>query len=95
MLLKGAGTLIADKDTLYVNTTGSPALAKGGSGDVLAGAVGSFIAQKIAPTEALAMGAYLHGAAGDSLAAELSEYGVIPSDLPRRMAELIAHKMRG
>ena len=94
LLLKGAGTLIADKKTLYVNTTGGPALAKGGSGDVLAGAVGSFIAQGIAPTEALALGAYLHGAAGDSLALELSEYGVTPSDLPRRMAELIAQKMR-
>ena len=94
LLLKGAGSLIADADALYINTTGSTALAKGGSGDVLAGAVGAFLAQGVFPTAALALGVYLHGAAGDSLAEELSEYGVIPSDLPRRMAELIAKKLR-
>ena len=89
LLLKGAGTLITDGDTLYINTTGSSALAKGGSGDVLAGAVGAFLAAGVAPTDALALGAYLHGAAGDSLASELSMYGVLPSELPRRMARLI------
>lgn len=94
LLLKGAGTLIADGTSLYINTTGSNALAKGGSGDVLAGAVGALLAQGVSPTKALALGAYLHGAAGDSLAAELTEYGVLPSDLPRRMAEVLAQKTR-
>jgi len=89
LLLKGAGTLVCDKERLYINTTGSSALAKGGSGDVLSGAVGALLAAGVMPTEALALGAYLHGAAGESLASELSEYGVLPSELPRRMAKLL------
>lgn len=89
LLLKGAGTLITDGEGLYINTTGSSALSKGGSGDVLAGAVGAFLAQGVNPLDALALGAYLHGAAGDSLAGELSEYGVLPSELPRQMAKAL------
>lgn len=89
LLLKGAGTLISDGERLYINTTGSSALSKGGSGDVLSGAVGALLAQGVSPLEALALGAYLHGAAGDSLAAELSEYGVLPSELPRAMARVL------
>ena len=90
LLLKGAGTVITDGDRLYLNMTGSSALAKGGSGDVLSGAVGAFLAAKVEPLRALALAAYLHGAAGDALAKELSEYGVRPSDLPSRMATVIA-----
>lgn len=89
LLLKGAGTLIADEERLLINTTGSSALAKGGSGDVLSGAVGALLAQGVSATEALAIGAYLHGAAGDTLADELSEYGVLPSELARGMAKEI------
>lgn len=89
LLLKGAGTVVTDGDTLYINTTGSTALAKGGSGDVLAGAVGALLAEGMRPIDALAATAYLHGAAGDSLAAEVSEYGVLPSELPLRMAQLV------
>lgn len=89
LLLKGAGTVITDGERLYINTTGSSALAKGGSGDVLSGTVGAFLAAGVPPLDALATAAYLHGAAGDMLAKELSEYGVIPSDLPLSMAKLI------
>ena len=90
LLLKGSGTLVSDGERLLRNTSGSSALSKGGSGDVLAGAVGALLAQGASPLDALAIGAYLHGAAGDSLAREVSEYGVLPSELPRRMARLIA-----
>lgn len=90
LLLKGSGTLVSDGSMLYINTTGSSALAKGGSGDVLAGAVGAFLAEGVSPTKALAIAAYLHGRAGDSLAEELSEYGVLPSELPRQMAKELA-----
>ena len=66
-------------------------LAKAGSGDVLAGLVGALIAQKSAPLPiASALAVYLHAAAGDSLATELSTYGVTPSDLPREIAARIA-----
>lgn len=90
LLLKGAGTVITDGEGVHINETGSSALAKGGSGDVLSGVVASLLAQKTPPLDALRIAAYLHGKAGDDLAAELSEYGVTPSDLPRRIAQEIA-----
>lgn len=86
LLLKGQGTIITDGVRVYCNPTGSSALAKGGSGDVLSGAVGALLAQGAAPLAALAVGAYLHGQAADTLAKELSLYGVTPSDLPKQMA---------
>ena len=90
LLLKGSATVITDGKYTYINSSGSSALAKAGSGDVLAGALASLLAQS--PTrvcEMTALAAYLHGAAGDSLAQSLSEYGVTPSDLPIKIAERI------
>lgn len=91
VLLKGNGTVITDGDTVYVNTTGSSALAKAGSGDTLAGLVAAVLATTVLPSlEAVALCAYVHGMAGDRLATELSEYGVTPSDLPREMAKVLS-----
>ena len=81
VLLKGHRTLITDGSTVYRNETGNPGMAKGGSGDVLAGIITSFLGQGLAPLQAAAAGAWLHGAAGDRCAAERSEYGLTPSDL--------------
>ncbi len=90
LLLKGAGTVIASPDgSVTVNTSGSSALAKGGSGDVLAGAVASFAAQGAPLPQACALAAYLHGRAGELLARQDSDYGVLPSRLPRAMAQTI------
>lgn len=90
LILKGAGTVIAGADgTVFVNSTGGPALSKGGSGDVLAGAVAAFVAQKIEPAYAAALAVYLHGRAGDILTEEYSEYGVLPGDLPPQIAREI------
>lgn len=86
LLLKGQGTVVSDGVRAYRNPTGSSALAKGGSGDVLSGAVGALLAQGAEPLSALAVGAYLHGRAADTLEKELSRYGVTPSDLPKQMA---------
>ena len=94
LLLKGAATVVTDGDALFLNTTGGTALAKGGSGDVLAGAVGALLAQGVDPTHAAAMGAYLHGAGGDALACELSDFGVTPSDLPRAMAKAVRESQK-
>ncbi len=94
LLLKGAATVIAAEGRSVINPTGSTALAKGGSGDVLSGIVTAFAAQGASPFAALAAAAYLHGAAGDRLAADLSEYGVTPSDLPRQVAMEIAALLR-
>ena len=83
VILKGAGTLIASPDgRLTLNPTGSPALSKAGSGDTLAGAVAALLAQSLEMHDAASLAVYLHGAAGDRLSHEYSEYGVLPSQLP-------------
>ena len=88
LVLKGASTIVTDGETVYINASGSSALAKAGSGDVLAGVVGAMCAQKSASDIlAATISVYIHGAAGDSLAKEFSSYGVTPSDLPKRIAE--------
>ena len=90
LLLKGAASVITDGELLYINSTGSSALSKGGSGDVLAGLVASMIASGATALNGAALSAYYHGLAADKLAAELSEYGVTPSDLPIEIAKQIA-----
>lgn len=81
LVLKGHETLITDCDVTYINPTGNPGMAVGGSGDVLAGIIGSFLGQKIEPLQASACGAWVHGAAGDLCAGELGQYGMLPSDM--------------
>lgn len=90
LVLKGAGTIITDGKDVYINTIGSSALAKAGSGDVLAGVVASFLAQggnSAICSSALAV--YLHAQAANVLAKEYSSYGVTPSDLPKQIARTI------
>ncbi|MBU6271883.1 MAG: NAD(P)H-hydrate dehydratase [Betaproteobacteria bacterium] len=66
VLLKGAGTIIASPCGRWaINTTGSPALATGGTGDVLAGLIGGLLAQSYPAWEAACLGAWLHGRAAD------------------------------
>lgn len=82
LLLKGHRTLIASPEGKMVyNSTGNPGMAKGGSGDVLAGIILSLIGQGLEPFQAAAAGAYLHGSAGDLCANELGEYGMTPTDM--------------
>jgi NAD(P)H-hydrate epimerase len=89
-VLKGHKTVIACPDgRVCVNCTGNSGLAKGGSGDVLAGVIGSLNAQGYAPFEAACVGVYMHGLAGDRLSARLGESGVIPSDLPEEIGPLL------
>ena len=90
LVLKGAGTLVTDGDYVYVNNSGSSALAKAGSGDVLAGLIGAFSAFIKNKNEAAALAAFFHGKAADALAKELSTFGVIPSDLPLAIAKQIS-----
>ncbi len=91
VVLKGAGTIVTDGEEVYINYAGTSALAKAGSGDVLAGFLASLAAQKnITPITAAALAVYYHAKAGESLAEEYSSYGVTPSDLPREMARQIA-----
>lgn len=88
-LLKGHETCITDGTDGYLNPTGNPGMAVGGSGDVLAGVITALLGAGLPPLEAAACGAWLHGAAGDRCAAELGKYGMLPTDmlsaLPRLM----------
>ncbi len=89
VLLKGHRTCITDGRTGYRNTTGNPGMAVGGSGDVLAGMVVSLMGQGIAPLEAAACGAWLHGAAGDLCAKELGQYAMLPTDMLNALPRLL------
>lgn len=89
MLLKGSGTVITDGDTTYINPTGNPGMAVGGSGDVLSGIITALLGQGISPLEAAACGAWLHGAAGDLCAKEIGQYGMLPSDMVNVLPRLL------
>jgi ADP-dependent NAD(P)H-hydrate dehydratase len=83
VLLKGAGTVVTDGDRFSINPTGNPGMATGGSGDVLTGLIAALLGQGMTAFDAARLGAWLHGTAGDLAAVELSEPGLIASDLPR------------
>jgi ADP-dependent NAD(P)H-hydrate dehydratase / NAD(P)H-hydrate epimerase len=77
VVLKGRYTLMAFPDGKQIlNPSGSPALAKAGAGDLLTGLVGSWLAQSVPVTEAVAMAVYLHGKAGELAAREVGVYSV-------------------
>ena len=90
-VLKGAGTVIAEQDGGYcVNRTGNPALATGGTGDVLTGVIASLIAQGVAPALAAKLGVYVHGAAADALVAHgLGPLGLTASELVTAMRSVL------
>lgn len=95
LVLKGHATLVAAPDgVLWANTTGNPGLARGGSGDVLAGMIGGLCAAGLPPLEAAKCGVWLHGAAADRAAARLGQWGMLPSDLPAALGELFAENSR-
>lgn len=84
LVLKGPGTLVAAPDgRLFRNTTGNCGMAKGGSGDVLAGMVLSLLGQGAGPVEAAVCAVWLHGRAGDLAERALTAYAMTPSDLLR------------
>ena len=86
VVLKGYETVVADYNgNVFVNTTGNPCLAKGGSGDVLAGIIGGLLATGLAPTDAAMSGVYIHGAAADRCAKVMNENEVLASDLLTRL----------
>jgi NAD(P)H-hydrate epimerase len=93
-VLKGAGTIVAATSTsleIYINATGNPGMATGGSGDVLTGVIVSLAAQGIPPLTAARAGVYIHGLAGDQAAAEFGERGLIAGDLPLAIARAIKY----
>lgn len=92
VVLKGAGTVIAHPaGRWWINPTGGPALATAGTGDVLAGMIGAFIAQGFEPIQAALAAAWLHGRAADDYGGDL---GLVAGDLPARAARLLL-RLRG
>ena len=86
LVLKGAGTVIADPaGRVKINLTGNPGMATGGSGDMLAGMILSFLAQGLPAGDAAAAGVYLHGLCGDRTARRLSQRGMLPTDMIREL----------
>jgi len=90
LVLKGHRTITALPDgTAYINTTGGPAMAKGGCGDVLAGMIASLVGQKFPLKKAVTNAVYLHGLAGDMCAAEMGEYSVTASDIIKMLPKAV------
>jgi len=91
LVLKGAGTLVADPEgRLFINSTGNAGMATGGSGDVLAGIIGALLAQNLPTAIAAAVGVYLHGKAGDLAAAKTSKLALSASMIAAFLPQ--AHK---
>lgn len=89
LLRKGHETVITDGKEYYINSTGNPGMAVGGSGDVLAGILISLLGQRIAPLKAAACAAWLHGAAGDLCAEKFGQYAMLPSDMLNELHRLM------
>ncbi|MCL2222904.1 MAG: NAD(P)H-hydrate dehydratase [Oscillospiraceae bacterium] len=90
LVLKGHRTIVAlPNGTAYVNTTGGPAMAKGGTGDVLAGMIASLIGQKLPIVHAVAAAVYIHGLAGDLCAKKYGEYSVTATDIIEMLPEAV------
>ena len=95
VLLKGMRTIIAAPDgRCFVNPTGNPGLARGGSGDALAGILAALLACGLEAAEAAACAAWLHGAAANRAAAQRGEYGMLPQDLFPALGTLFAENGR-
>ena len=81
LVLKGHETLVVQSEKVYVNHTGNPGLAKGGSGDVLTGVLASFIGQGLEPFMAAAWAAYFHGKAADLAVKDKTQIGLLAGDV--------------
>jgi NAD(P)H-hydrate epimerase len=89
LVLKGARTVIAEPEgRVHINPSGNPALSSGGSGDVLTGLIGGFLARGCHPAKAAVAGVYLHGLAADLLSEEMGQSGILAGELLDVIPEL-------
>ncbi len=95
-MLKGARTIVASPaGRAIVIPTGNPAMATGGMGDVLAGAVAALIGSGLPPFEAASCGAYLHGLAGDLAAGSRGEFGLLAREVADGIPSALARVRSG
>jgi len=96
LVLKGAQTVVAAPDgRACLNSTGNPALASGGTGDVLTGLIGGFLAQGLNPWDAARLGVYLHGLAADFFVSRYGPRGMIAGDLLTVLPQMLAEFIQG
>jgi NAD(P)H-hydrate epimerase len=81
VVLKGHGTVVTDGRQVYLNATGNPGMATGGTGDVLTGIIAALLGQRLAPFAAAQLGVHLHGLAGDLARDAVGETALIATDL--------------
>lgn len=81
VVLKGRDTVVTDGIKTYINPTGNSGMAKGGSGDVLSGIIGSLMAQGVGAFESACVGVYVHGLSGDIASKQLSKIAMLPRDI--------------
>ena len=91
LVLKGANTVVTDGEKVFVNLTGNPSMAMGGTGDMLSGIIGSFIAQGMSAFDAAKCAVYIHGLCGDIAAKEISQRGILVCDMIDRLGALMSH----
>lgn len=91
VVLKGAGTVVTDGTRVYVNRTGNPGMATGGTGDVLTGVIAALVGQGLSPFEAAQLGVYVHGLAGDIARDQSGEIGLIAGDLVDSLPDAFFH----
>ncbi len=91
LVLKGWKTLIADPEgNIYINPTGNPGMATAGMGDVLTGMLSSFVAQGFDIVDAAKLAVFSHGLAGDIIASERGEIGLLATDLIEKIPAVLS-----
>lgn len=95
VVLKGHHTLVTDGRAAYLNDTGTPAMATGGSGDVLTGVITALVCQGLEPMSAAQLGTWAHGRAGELAQKALRSHVVLPNQLVNYLAEALAVSENG
>lgn len=85
VVLKGSGTVVADSEKVYVNTTGNAGMATGGSGDVLTGVIAAIAGQGLDNFETAQLGVYIHGAAGDIAAEKYGQISMTAKEILKKL----------
>jgi NAD(P)H-hydrate epimerase len=95
LVLKGHGTIVTDGTKLYVNDTGNPGMATGGTGDVLTGLLASLLGQGFSAFDAASLAVWAHGRAGDLAAQRLGMTSLIASDLLKHLPQALREREAG
>ena len=90
-LMAGQGTVVTDGQHAYINGSGNPGMATGGSGDCLTGVIAALAGQGLTPFDAAVLGTYAHGMAGDIARDQSGMVGMIAGDIVDGLADVFFH----